>query len=89
MNKDETDKLLIDMSGDIKVLVSRSNDYHETLYGDDGVVKSMVIIKERQDQCPARQANTLGGRRLGLGYIMTIIAVISLIITIIFGILRH
>lgn len=82
MNQEQRDNMQIEMRGDIKVLVSQGIEHHETLYGNDGVVASMILLKERQDQCPARQASTVAGKRLGIAYIMIGVAVIGIIVSI-------
>lgn len=83
MNSDQRDTMMIEMHGNVKVLVARSDDHHETLYGKDGVVDSIVLLRERQDQCPARQANTIGGKRLGIAYVMMILGVLTAVVGVI------
>lgn len=82
MNQEQRDIMQTEMHGDIKVLVSQGSEHHETLYGPDGVVSRLILVQERQDQCPARQATTVGAKRLGIAYIMIFIAVVGIIVSI-------
>lgn len=84
MNNDERDNMMIEMHGDIKVLVSQGSEHHQTLYGVNGVVDRMILLQERQDQCPARRANLTENKRLGIARIVIVIAIATILINVAF-----
>ena len=93
MTNDERDNMLTkisadqsEMSGDLKVALGHIKSHGETLYGKEGLVHDVTLLQERQEQCPARKANSTERKRLSIAYVMTIIAVISLLTSIAFGI---
>ncbi len=91
MNNEERDKAITETLKKttethtvVMVMAEKVSCHDSALFGNGqpGAVKDIVILKERQDQCPARLANTVGGKRLGLAYIMLVIAIISIITSI-------
>jgi hypothetical protein len=60
-------------------------DHHTTLYGNGkpGLKEDMAIQKLNYKNCPARLAASNEGKRLTLAYVMMVIAIISLIVTVI------
>ena len=79
MNNDDRDNMLIRMDGNLQVIANKVEEHDNTLYGNGqpGLTKDVTILKERQDQCPSRNANTVAGKRLGVAYVMMIIAIIG------------
>ena len=82
MDNTQRDKMFIEMHADIKVVVGKINDHHETLYAEDGVVNSVTLLKERQENCPARLATTVQSKRLSLGNVMLGITIVTVLINI-------
>ena len=60
-------------------------DHHTTLYGNGkpGLKEDMATQKLNCKNCPARLAASNEGKRLTLAYVMMVIAIISLIVTVI------
>lgn len=60
-------------------------DHHTTLYGNGkaGLKEDMAVAKTNYKNCPARLAASNEGKRLTLAYAMMVIAIISLIVTVI------
>ena len=60
-------------------------DHHTTLYGNGkaGLKEDMAVVKTNYKNCPARLAASNEGKRLTLAYAMMVIAIISLIVTVI------
>lgn len=85
MNNDERDIKISETHDAVIVMVKQVKDHNEALFGNGrpGLVNDMVLVKERQDQCPARRANTIQGKRLGIAYVLMIIGIIGIIVTII------
>jgi len=90
MNNEERDNMLIEIHGTLQVMASNVESHGDTLYGNGqpGLVTTVTLLKERQESCPARKANSIEAKRLSLGHIMTIIAILSLLASIAFGIFK-
>jgi hypothetical protein len=89
MNKERADQMLIDIHGDVKVIRKTQADHGQTLYGPDGnsgVTKELTLVKERQDQCPARQAASEGGKHLKLATVIMILAILAIVADVVIGI---
>ena len=99
MNKEESDKLLIEIHGDLKVVrsdikaVRTTQESHgKTLFGvtgDEGIVKDLILVKDRQAQCPARKAATTEGKRLTMGKVTVTLAIIALVVNLILSYLQY
>ncbi len=85
MNNEERDNKISETHTAVMVMAEKVNNHDNTLYGNGkpGLVNDVTLLKDRQDQCPARQANTVGGKRLGIAYIMMIIGIIMATISIV------
>ncbi|HRT50079.1 MAG TPA: hypothetical protein P5279_06280 [Anaerohalosphaeraceae bacterium] len=60
-------------------------DHHTTLYGNGkpGLKEDVAIQKLNYKNCPARLAASNDNKRTNIAYIMMVIAIISLIVTVI------
>lgn len=60
-------------------------DHHTTLYGNSkpGLKEDMAIQKLNYEKCPARLAASNDNKRTNIAYVMMVIAIISLIVTVI------
>ena len=76
MDNNDRDNMLIEIHGDMKVVVKMSEEHHQTLYGKDGVKDELGVLRERQDSCPAREAATGEGKRHRTEMKMLIVVVI-------------
>jgi hypothetical protein len=92
MNNEERDKMLAETLEKttqthtaVMVMAEKVGNHDDTLYGNGqpGLVKDVVVLKERQKQCPGRKAGSVENKRLGVAYIMMIIGVIAVILSII------
>ncbi len=85
MNNEERDNMLIEIHGTVKVIGSKVEDHDKTLYGNgnNGLSKDVTLLQERQNNCPARKATTVEGKRLTISNVMMAIAVVGIITTII------
>ncbi len=83
MNNDERDIMLMEIHTDVKVIAQKVDNHDLTLYGNGqpGLSKDVVLLSERQKQCPARVAATIKGKRLNIATIMMALAIISLLLT--------
>ncbi len=85
MNSEESDKMLCEIHGDVKVILKTQENHGKTLYGDDGtggIVRAVALQGERQDQCPARKAATIEGKRLNISTILVSVAILTVIINV-------
>lgn len=84
MNNDERDKKISETHTAVMVMAEKVNNHDDTLYGNGqpGLVKDVTLLKDRQGQCPGRKAGSAENKRLGVMYIMVVVAIISLITTI-------
>jgi hypothetical protein len=91
MTNDERDRMIYETHSTVMVIAEKVDEHHNTLYGNgkSGLSRDVTLLQERQDQCPARKATTTENKRLSLGYVMTAIAVASLIVTIVWGVIDH
>ncbi len=85
MNNEERDSKIIDIHTAVMVMAEKVDNHDNSLYGNGqpGLVNDVTLLKDRQDHCPARQANTLGGKRLGVAYVMMVIGLIMATVSII------
>lgn len=60
-------------------------NHHTTLYGNSkpGLKEDMAIQKLNYEKCPARLAASNDNKRTNIAYVMMVIAIISLIVTVI------
>lgn len=60
-------------------------DHHTTLYGNGqpGLSKEVALLKQRQEDCPARKATTAEGKRVNIACAAIVIAVVSCLINIV------
>lgn len=93
MNNDERDNIMIEMHRDVGVLCERMvgvceriDEHHTTLYGKDGVVAELLLVKDRQAGCPARKATTTAGKRLTVSVVMMVVGVLSFVAVVVFSI---
>ena len=91
MNDNDRDKIIIETLKKttethtaVMIMNEKVQNHDDTLYGNgqQGSVKDITILQERQENCPARQAATVGGKRLGIAYVMMVIGIISVIMSI-------
>ncbi len=63
-------------------------EHHTTLYGNGqpGHSKDITLLKQRQEDCPARKAATTEGKRLNLACIALVVAVVSCVASAVFGV---
>lgn len=87
----ETEKQIKEMYGMMKVLVSDSIAIKKTIWGNGrpGMEKDVTVLKERQDNCPARKqagrdkvTRVVAILMCSFGFVSTIISVISVIVLI-------
>ena len=66
-------------------------EHHNTLYGNGqpGLSKDVLVLKQRQNDCPARLAVSSDNKRLGIATVLMVIAVIGLIASTAFGVLNY
>lgn len=90
MDNNERDSKITETHTAVMVMAAQVKNHDNTLYGNGqpGLVNDVVLLKDRQDQCPARQASTVGGRRLGIAYVMIVIAIIMATVSIIGMVLK-
>ena len=64
-------------------------DHHNTLYGNGqpGLSKDVVLLRQKQADCPARKAATTESKRLNIATLALMIAVISCITSAVLGII--
>ena len=85
MNNEERDNMLIEIHGTVKVIGSKVEEHHQTLYGNSkpGLKEDMALLNLKWKECPARKAATTEGKRLKVSHVMMVIAIISFITTVI------
>ena len=95
MNNDDRDKLIQETHDAVIRMLPMVNDHHMTLYGDGskgnkGLKMCVGILKERVEQhplnCEARKAVSVDRKNHRLSLFMAILAVTSLIATVIVNI---
>lgn len=89
MNNDERDKKLnkiYDVCIRIEPVVS---EHHITLYDEKtGHSKRLILLEERQNQCPARKAGTIETKRTNIAMIMMVVMIISTIANIVLALVK-
>jgi len=86
MNNDERDIMLIEMHGDLKVIRGKIDEHNATLYGPDGIVKSVTLVRDRQKNCVARKRETMEGKRLSISTVVMVVGILSFLATVIVAI---
>ncbi len=63
-------------------LVPMVEEHHITLYGNGqpGIKEELVLVKQRQKDCPARKAATNEGKKISIAHAALIVSIISCII---------
>jgi hypothetical protein len=66
MSDAERDRMLREIHADVRVMATRVEEHHITLYGNGkpGLKADVQRIDQHQDECPARLAYSLQGRGL-------------------------
>ena len=90
MTNDERDAKLTEIHADMKVFSKEVTGLHKTVYGNSkpGLVKDVTLLQERQNQCAARKAATVEGKRLTISHIMMAVAIIGLVTTIVMHVIK-
>ncbi len=90
MNNEERDEKISATHDAVIVMVKQVKDHNEALFGNSkpGMVKDVTLLQERQDQCPARKATTIEGKRLSLSTILMIVGIVGLVANLAFAILN-
>ncbi len=90
MNKEDSDNMLIEIHGAVMVIAGKAENHDETLYGNGkpGLVKDVTLLQERQNECPARKAETIEGKQLSLSTILMIVGVVGLVANLAFAVLN-
>lgn len=82
----------------VSSVVPMIKEHRTTLYGNgkEGLKEEFAILKQKQEDCPARIAQTMSGKaleisnkRLIISNIVAVIGIISLIMTSVIGILNY
>lgn len=87
-NEERDDKLnkIYDVCIRIEPVVA---EHHTTLYDEKtGHSKRLILLEERQNQCPARKASTAENKRVVIATVMMAIAIISTISMIIVALVK-
>ena len=81
MTNDERDKMIRTTHDAVLVMVKQVGNHETTLYGNGkpGLTESFALLQERQEQCPARKAITIEGKRLNIATWAIALATISLL----------
>jgi hypothetical protein len=84
MTNEERDKLIRETHEAVIMMKGRVEDHHITLFGNgkSGLKEDMAVAKTNYKNCPARLAASNEGKRLTVAYAMMVIAIISLIVTV-------
>lgn len=63
------------------VRTAKVDNHGDTLYGNGkpGLVKDVTLLQERQNECPARKATTVEGKRLTIASIVVVLAIVALL----------
>ena len=66
MSDAERDRMLREIHADVRVMATRVEEHHVTLYGNGkpGLKADVQRIDQHQAECPARAAYTIEGRGL-------------------------
>lgn len=90
MTNDERDNKIIEIHGAVMVMADKVGNHADTLYGDGkpGLVEDVTLLQERQNECPARKASTLEGKRVSIAYVMIGVAIISLLASVALAVLN-
>ncbi len=90
MNNEERDEKISATHDAVIVMVKQVKDHNEALFGNSkpGMVKDVTLLQERQDQCPARKAESMEGKKLTIANVMIIVAIITLLANLAFAIVN-
>ena len=85
MTNEERDKLIRETHEAVIMMKGRVEDHHITLFGNGkpGLKEDMAVVKTNYKNCPARLAASNDNKRTNIAYIMMVIAIVSLIVTVI------
>ena len=68
-------------------------DHHKDLYGDGngqkGIKSKLVLLEERQENCPAKKAVSSENKQLNIATVMMVIAIIGIIASTALGVLNY
>jgi len=66
MSDAERDRMLREIHADVRVMATRVEEHHVTMYGNGhpGLKADVQRIDQHQAECPARAAYTIEGRSL-------------------------
>ena len=87
MTNEDRDKLAIETHGAVMIVVKELKEVRGTLYGNGkpGAVADIILLNERQEQCPARKANSMESKRLTIATIVMAVSIISAVASIAFA----
>ncbi len=90
MTNDERDDKISATHDAVIVMVKQVKDHNEALFGNrkPGLIRDVTLLQERQDECPARKARTIEGKRLSLSTILMIVGVVGLVANLAFAVLN-
>ena len=90
MTNEQQDKILMEIHASITVLVSTVESLGKAVWGNGkaGLEEDMILIKERQEKCPARKSHSIESKRMSTAIVAVIVAVISTIASVAFGVVH-
>jgi hypothetical protein len=90
MNNEQQDKILMEIHASTKVTASTVQALAKTVWGNGkaGLEADMILVKDRQESCPARKASSIENKRMSIAVVAVIVAVISTIASIAFGVIH-
>ena len=90
MTNEERDEKISATHDAVIVMVKQVKDHNEALFGNSkpGMVRDVTLLQERQDQCPARKAETIESKQLSLSTILMIVGIVGLVANLAFAILN-
>lgn len=70
--------------------VPKMQEHRNALFGNGqpGLKQDVALIKQAQENCPARLATTEGRKRLGIATVMMVISGLSFVAMVVFSILN-
>lgn len=79
MTNEERDKMMIEMHGNIKVIVSQVAEHHTFINGNGkpGAKEDVATLKINQTNCPARKAQSTDNKRLNLAMVALVVAILT------------
>ena len=84
MTNEQRDKKINEIHTAVTVIAGKVEEHHNTLYGNGrpGLAADMILLQNRQNECPARKAASSDGKRLNIAYVMMSVGIIGLLFTI-------